>query len=183
MLGREQTEKALQQFAKYVIQQSRSNLTKNKSNDTRKLYESLKAEYKVSANSFEMAFKMEKYGEFQDKGVKGANPGLVKNGIQKAPNSPFSFKNKMIPTKALDGWVVRKGIAPRTANGRFASRNGVKFAIAKSIFAQGLKPTEFFSNPFEAGYKKFITDDLQKSFSLDVDNLMKYTLREDATNN
>jgi hypothetical protein len=54
-----QTEKYLNDFAKYVIQQSRSNLTKGDKNVNKKLYNSLDNEIQVGANSFRLAFLME----------------------------------------------------------------------------------------------------------------------------
>ena len=59
----------LNRFAKYVIQQSRTNLTKGSKpfgskNDTKKLYKSLKHDLNVSPNSFGLKFLMEDYGVF-----------------------------------------------------------------------------------------------------------------------
>ena len=62
--------KELNRFAKYVISQSRANLTRGKKGGGR-LYKSLDSSVKVSKNSFELSFLMEDYGIFQDKGVKG----------------------------------------------------------------------------------------------------------------
>ena len=51
----------------------------------------------------------------------------------------------MPPTKSLDSWVVRKGIAPRGKGGKFAKREGIKFAIAKAIKKRGIRPSLFFT--------------------------------------
>ena len=66
--------KALEKYAKYVIQQSRSNLTKKKNNASKQLYNSL--EYKIQGDK--ISFLSEKYGEFIDKGVKGSNLHILK---------------------------------------------------------------------------------------------------------
>jgi hypothetical protein len=66
-----ETEKELKKFRDYVIKESRTNLTKLKKNSSKKLYNSLKGEYKLMANSFSLYFSMEDYGHFQDKGVNG----------------------------------------------------------------------------------------------------------------
>ena len=63
----------LNRFAKYVISQSRANLTRAKKGGG-SLYKSLDSNVKVSNNSFELSFLMEDYGIFQDKGVKGKDP-------------------------------------------------------------------------------------------------------------
>ena len=57
----------LNRFAKYVISQSRANLTRGKKNSSKELYNSLKGDVKVSKNSFQLSFLMEEYGLFQDK--------------------------------------------------------------------------------------------------------------------
>jgi hypothetical protein len=72
-------------FGKRVIQQSRSNLTKNKKNATSSLYRSLDFKSNVKGSKFEGQFFMEDYGMFVDAGVKG------KTSSAKAPKSPFRF--------------------------------------------------------------------------------------------
>lgn len=66
-----QTKAALESFAKFVIKQSRTNLTKKKKNVTSSLYESLGYDLNVSKNSFYLEFYMDEYGAFVDEGVKG----------------------------------------------------------------------------------------------------------------
>ncbi len=66
-----ETEKQLKAFRDYVVKESKSNLTRLKKNSSKKLYDSIKGEYKVMPNSFSMEFDMEDYGTFQDKGVNG----------------------------------------------------------------------------------------------------------------
>lgn len=178
MKNLEHTQKTLEKFRDYVIQQSRSNLTRGGKNVSKQLYNGIKGNVKVNANSFELEFDMPIYGQFQDKGVKGSNPSAIKNGVQKAPNSPFSFKKSMISTKALDKWTVKKGLAERNKEGKFLSRKSLKFALAKSIASQGLRPSLFFTKPFEAGYKKYIDEDLINEFALDVEDLIKYSLKD-----
>jgi hypothetical protein len=170
-----QTYNFLNAFAKYVIQQSRSNLSKSNKNSSKSLYNSIDKEIQVSANSFRLAFLMEDYGKFIDKGVQGSNPSGIKNGVQKAPNSPYKFKSKSIPTKVLDKWVIKKGIAPRNKAGKFLSRQGIKFAIAKSIALQGIKPSLFFTKPFEKAFER-LPDELVEAYGLDVEQFLKYTI-------
>jgi hypothetical protein len=96
MQDKQQTYKYLNDFAKYVIQQSRSNLSKQGKNVNKSLYNSLDADIEVSANSFRIAFLMEDYGVFQDKGV---------SGTKKKYNTPFSYKSKRPPLKPIEDWV------------------------------------------------------------------------------
>ena len=119
----------LNRFAKYVIQQSRTNLTKGKKNSSKALYNSLDYDLNVSQNSFSMSFLMEDYGIFQDKGV---------SGIKKKYNTPYSYTNKMPPPSKMDKWIVRKGLkGVRGKDGKFISRKSLQFMIARSIYKIG----------------------------------------------
>lgn len=169
MLNNE-VEKELKRFTDYVVKQARTNLTRLKKNSTKSLYDSLKGNVKVSKNSFEMSIEMEEYGHFQDKGV---------NGLKRSQNAPYSFR-KGVPSKAminsLDKWIMTKGIAPRGKDGRFIDRKSLKFAIARSIFNKGIKPSLFLTKPFEQAFKT-LPDELIEKFGLEVLDLFDFTLQ------
>jgi len=156
----------LNRFAKYVISQSRANLTRGKKNSSKNLYNSLDSDVKVAKNSFELSFLMEDYGVFQDKGV---------SGVKKKYNTPYSYKSKMPPPSKMDKWIVKKGIAPRDKSGKFISRKSLQFMIARSIFNNGIKPSLFFTKPFEKAFKG-LNKDLIEAYKLDVEQLMKNTI-------
>jgi hypothetical protein len=162
----------LNKFRDYVISQAKANLTRGGKNVSKGLYNSIKGNVKASPNSFQMTFSMDEYGIFQDKGVKGANPSLVKNGEQKAPNSPYKFKNKKPPMKPLMEWAKRKNIRFRNEDGTY--RKGgymtIGFWLQKRIFAQGIRPSLFFTKPFEKAYKK-LPDELVEAYGLEVERL------------
>ena len=134
--------KALEKYAKYVIQQSRSNLTKKKNNASKQLYNSL--EYKIKGDK--ISFLSEKYGEYLDRGVKGS-----KSTYPESSASPFKYTTKQPPSSVFDKWSIRKGIAPRDKQGRFVSRQSLNFLIARSIKNKGIRATLFFTKPFERG--------------------------------
>jgi hypothetical protein len=168
----------LNRFAKYVIQQSRTNLTKGKKNSSKALYNSLDYDLNVSPNSFSMSFLMEDYGIFQDKGVKGTKSNYIEN-----KNSPFSYKSKggkrglkgMPPPSKMDKWIVRKGLKGiRGKDGKFISRKSLQFMIAKSIFEKGIKASLFFTKPFKKAFKN-LDKDIIKAYQLDVEELLKFT--------
>jgi len=164
-----ETRDALNKFAKYVIQQSRSNLTKGKKNASKELYNSLDSDIKVSKNSFELSFLMEDYGVFQDKGV---------SGTEKKYNTPFKYTNKKPPASAFSNWVVRKGLkGTRDSKGRFTSRKGLQFAIANSIYKKGIKPSLFFTKPFEKAFNN-LPKDIVKAYALDVEKLLENTIKD-----
>ena len=173
------TKQYLDSFGKFIVQQSKSNLSKKKKKDTENLYNSIDYKLIVSKNSFQLSFSMADYGEFVDRGVKGVG-GVKSDGsnwkIKTVTNSPFSYKTKKPPTKALDGWVLRKGFVGRNAKGQMQSRSSVKFAIATSIFHTGLETTNFFSRPFELAYAK-LPDELIEVYNLELDDLLKYSLK------
>jgi hypothetical protein len=155
-----ETKDVLNKFAKYVIKQARTNLTKQKKNSSKKLYDSLDYELKVSHNSFGITFLMEEYGAYQDKGVSGK-----KNKY----DTPFSYKSKMPPANKLDKWSVRKGIAPRDKKGRFIPRQSLNFLIARSIYMKGIKPSLFFTKPFEKAFND-LPPELTTAFAIDIEN-------------
>ena len=154
-------------FGKYVIQQARSNLTKGKHNFDKTLYNSLRYNITYQGTNFSMAFSMEDYGQFQDKGVRGAggtrkstSPFNKRNNKgkiwkQKAPNSPYSFKDGKKPSvKHFRRWAESKGLNP--------------FAVRESVFRQGIAPTKFFTTPFNIAFNKLppeITDAVKNTFT------------------
>jgi hypothetical protein len=162
------TYKTLVAFRDYVVLKAKYNLKSKDS--TGKLSKSLDdSKVTVSKNSFQLDFTMEQYGLFQDKGVSGTKTVYA---------TPYSYKSKMPPTKSLDKWIVRKGIAPRNKEGKFISREGLKFAIARKIFLYGIKPSLFFTKPFQQGYDKYITKELETAFALDIEELLKFSLKD-----
>ena len=70
----------LNKYAKYVVQQAKSNLTKDQKGSGA-LYNSISYDVEQVASDFLVDFLMEDYGVFVDEGVKGANPSLIKGGV------------------------------------------------------------------------------------------------------
>jgi len=161
MLDSKEVQEAIDKFRKYVIQQSRSNLTKQKKNVNKSLYNSIKGVSKVNPNSITLYFEMLDYGIFQDKGV---------SGKFKKYNTDFSYKSKMPPSKVFDKWIVRKGIAPRNEKGQFMSRKSLSYLIARKIFREGIKPSLFFTKPFEKAYDS-LPDEIIEAYGIDIVNL------------
>ena len=161
-------QKELDKFKNFVISESQKNLRKL-GKDGGKLYDSIQARVKANANSFEMEFSMEEYGIYQDKGV---------SGTEKKYKTPFKYKKgkeNAPPPRAFDKWVVRKGLAPRNKSGKFASRSGLKFALSIFIQKNGIKPSLFFTRPFEKAYKK-LPQDLVDAFGVDAIKLFNESI-------
>lgn len=171
----EHVRQELEAFKRYIVQQSKSNLTKKKHKVTGGLYNSINANVKVSKNSFEFSFNMDEYGEYLDKGVKG------KNSSSKAPQSPFRFGSgtgrKGGLTEGIQKWVKAKGIQFRDKNtGKFMTHKATAFLITRSIYSKGIKPSLFFTKPFEDGFKR-LDNALIEAYGLDVEEFLQFTLK------
>tara|TARA_R100001163_G_C4915340_1_gene97842 strand:- start:7 stop:537 length:531 start_codon:yes stop_codon:yes gene_type:complete len=152
----------LNDFRSNVIREAKRNLTNQ--NTSGRLSKSLKSYVKESKNSIQISFEMEDYGFFQDRGVQGTKSGKSLDG--------YKYTNKMPPPKAFDKWIVKKGFKDtiRDKKGRFVKRKGLAFIIARSIFEKGIKPTLFFTKPFEKFYKR-LPNELVEKYGLDMEKL------------
>jgi len=166
-----ETLKALQKFRDTVVNEAKANLRNSGKSTSGKLLNSIEGTVKEMPNSIGIYFDMLPYGNFQDKGV---------SGKQIKYDTPYSYKDKMPPPSKLDKWIVRKGIAPRN-NGKFASRKSIQFMIARSIFIKGIKPSLFFTKPFEAAYKQ-LPDVLIDKYGLDAEQLLNQILDTNLKN-
>tara|TARA_B110000483_G_scaffold102794_1_gene125548 strand:- start:987 stop:1550 length:564 start_codon:yes stop_codon:yes gene_type:complete len=171
--------KALNNFGKYVVQQSKSILTKNKKGGG-DLYNSIRYTLDEEQKGFILDFYMEDYGIFQDQGVKGANPSKVSPNSkikgQQAPNSPYKFGSgskrgtfKQFVNK-MTVFAQSKNLRFRDKKGQFSkgSYKSMGYVVAKNIYNRGLKPTYFFTKPFEAAFKR-LPEELIKDFMLDIE--------------
>lgn len=165
-MAQDEIQKALDRFRDAVIKQTKANLTRMGKNSSKKLYNSIKGDVKAMPNSISMEFSMEEYGFYQDQGV---------SGKEKKYDTPFSYKSKMPPPSKLDKWIVRKGMSPRDNKGKFVSRKSLQFLIARSIYRNGIRPSMFFTKPFEAAYKK-LPDELIDKYGIEAAKLFMDTI-------
>ena len=148
------TKKALEKFGKYLVKESRKNLTRKKKNVTSSLYDSLDYQVKAMPNSFEFDFLMEEYGEWVDKGRRaGKNP-------------PFSPLRK---------WVQDRRIQFRDNRGRFQTYDQTAWAVVKSIGKKGIEPSNFYTRPFNLGFQK-LPDEVAEAYALDVEEFLDFTI-------
>lgn len=148
------TKDALDRFGKYLVQQSRSNLTRKNKVNRGKLYESLDYEARVMPNSISFDFLMEAYGEWVDKGRKAG----------KAP-----------PYSAIREWVQQRRIQFRDNKGRFETYDKTAWAVTMGIKKNGIKPTNFYSRPFQLGFAK-LPEEVVEAYALDVEDFVEYSL-------
>jgi hypothetical protein len=142
---------ALEVYAKYVIQQSRSNLTKKDVKASGSLYKSLG--YTIKGTK--VSFLGENYGVFQDQGVRGTEAYYSKSA-----NSPYRFGTgsgkKFGLREGIAKWIKQKGIKGRDKKtGRFIKDKTLTYLIARSIYKKGIRATMFFTKPFEAAWPKY----------------------------
>ena len=167
----EALERYLNSFGKQVVNRAKGNLQKTKGGGTN-LEKSIGFKVITSAEGFSVQFYMDSYGTFVDKGVSGTDVRRsFKDYKGRTISSPYKYTTKQPPSRVLDKWIVKKGIAPRDEKGRFMSRKSISFLIARSIKRKGIQGISFFQKPLMLGMKEFsskfgkaIADDI-------VDNL------------
>ena len=102
---------------------------------------------------------MSSYGTFVDKGVSGTKVKRKYTDYKgKSKSSPYKYTTKQPPSRVLDKWIVKKGIAPRDEKGRFMSRKSISFLIARSIKRKGIEGLSFFQKPLFLGLREFGKD-------------------------
>lgn len=126
----------------------------------------------IYPNSIELGITMKDYGAYIDQGV---------SGTEKKYDTPFSYTDKMPPPSAFDGWIVRKGFAPRNKSGQFQSRKSLQFAISRSIFKKGIYPTHFFSDAVIES-ERMLPKEIKDSFQLDVDETIAHIFKININN-
>ncbi len=173
-----ETRKYLNIFGKFVVQQAKSRLTKGKKNVSKSLYNSLEYVPFKDGETIGVKFYMDSYGRFVDKGIKGANPsrlpkGSKRYGQQQAPNSPYEFgKGKGGGLrKGITDWIRKRNIKGRDKKGRFITRKSLRYMMVRSIYLSGIKPSMFFTTPFNQAVKK-LPKELQDKFVTDLENII-----------
>jgi hypothetical protein len=84
----------------------------------------------------------------------------------------------MPPPSKLDKWIVKRNLkGVRSKDGKFISRKSLQFMIARSIYKKGIKPSLFFTKPFEKAFKN-INKDLIEAYRLDVEKLLNDTIKD-----
>ena len=162
-------DEVVNKYGKYVVQQSKSNLTRDKKGGGN-LYNSVSYKIDKSQDDFLLEFLMEDYGAFVDRGVKGKTSTYPETS---AALSKFQYGSGTGPkgglTKGIRKWLQKKRFQFRDKKGRFMSYESMTFLISRSIYNKGLKANLFFTKPFEAGLKR-LPDDLIKGFALDIED-------------
>ena len=157
-----EVQKLLDDFRDKVIKEAKQGLPR----DTGTLANSLKSYVKESPNSVQISFQMKGYGWFQDRGVKGVKSGKSLSGYRFGTGSGESGGL----TKGINKWVQRKKFQFRDKEGKFLSYEQTARTIIRSIWNKGIKPSMFFTKPFEKYYKK-LPKQVTEKYALDMVNL------------
>jgi hypothetical protein len=175
-----ETQKVLDIFKQLVLNQSRAMLSKKGKNVSSDLYRSLDGFVKAMPNSISVSFEMEEYGYYQDRGVKGAKssyPEIGRYGTLAKFGSGKGKKGGL--SKGIKQWVRAKRFQFRDKKtGKFMSYDSTAFLITRSVYNKGIKPSLFFTKPFEQAFKK-LPDELVEKFGLDVEDFLAFTLKQD----
>ena len=151
-------QRAIEKYAKWVVEQSKLNLKKPKkpfgqsSNASGKLLNSL--EYKIQGDK--ISFLSEDYGQFIDLGVRGSKSTYSQTAqAQTKAKEHFKYRTQP-PSSIFTKWIKQKGIQGRDKKtGRFITRQSLSFLIARSIGQKGIRATLFFTKPFNRGLDLF----------------------------
>ena len=169
------TKNELEIFAGNVVGKAKNNLKRKNKLASKNLYNSIDYKLKQDKTGLFLTFEAEDYWEFIDYGVKGVG-GKKADGTEwkkkKVNNSRFKYKTKRPKTIYLNGWTIRKGIAPRDKSGKFMKRKSLLHAISTSIFHTGLETTSFYSKPIEEELKT-LPEELIEAYSIDLDAFLK----------
>jgi hypothetical protein len=100
---------------------------------------------------------MEAYGEWVDKGRK---PG------------------KMPPFGAIYAWAARKKVQFKDGKTKkFLSYAETARLVMIKIKAKGIQPTDFYTRPFNLGFKQ-LPEELRQAYELDVMQFLDFTINE-----
>ena len=166
-------ERYLESFGKYLVKQSRTRLTKGTTkygskNVTKALYNSISFRVDVTQDGFSL--------KFIDKGVSGKK--LIQQYTtynKKRKPSPYQYTDRMPPPRALDKWIVKRGLSPRNKKGQFTGRTissvgfakSIQFLVARKIYLRGIPSFSFFQKSLETGLLKF-SDNILEAVKQDI---------------
>lgn len=118
--------------------------------NTGRLSNSIKAKLVKKTDGIIIEVEMDQYGFYQDQGVNGVGYKQTKSGRADkrykvnrpvTKSAPFSFKSKMPPPSAFASYTKNKSM---------------QFAIAKSVYALGIKPKNFIAPVVDKATDKLV---------------------------
>lgn len=170
MLKWKETRIALNNYKKYVVSQSRRNLSINKMGRS-SLYKSLRGVVnnqrdrlgRFKSGAPQLTFYMNDYGKFVDEGVRGTKD---KDANAFAKPNKFNPRKSMIDLGAVKRMVLKNGATGDFTKGK---QKSMLFAIAKSIHQKGIKRSLFFTKPFKKRQNRAF-DQIHEGSANDITN-------------
>ena len=107
----------------------------------------------LTDTSFVVAIVANDYWKFVDLGVKGAKSS------SRAPNSPFSYRDKRPPIRPIQEWIAFKSI-PLQGRDKIAANRSFAINIANKIRREGLRATNFMSNAVTEDMVAVLTENI-----------------------
>ena len=156
--------KVLGKFGKDVTKDAKKNLSRNGSNSTGKLNNSIEYKLKEDAKGFELSIWMEHYGMLLDAGQLGKKKKILK-GWNKSIFIPRGkgFTTKYPNIGAIRNWIRQKPISSNL------SLNSLSFLIARKIFNEGIQPRLFMSDAYNK-HEKTLENELLGGIDKDIDD-------------
>jgi hypothetical protein len=153
-------------IAQYIadfIKNAEDNLKESKSNTTGALTDSLDFEIVSDRNGYTINFTALDYYKFVDKGVRGAGAS------RKNKTSPYKYKDKMPPIAPIAKWIKDNRLTARATDVKRYGATGrerkaipveraqktLAYLIARSIYRDGLRATNFFTDALNDTFKDF----------------------------
>lgn len=172
-IPREEIAAVLDDFTKKVIQQARRNLTLFSGNKTRALYNSFERDIDVFKDSINAVIIAEGYWRFTNYGV---------GGIKSSPIG-LMINDKGQRMSYKQGATTFKGMPPpgafKTDKINRIVSDSQAFASAVNVFKFGIKPTEFFTKPFETAFLR-VQEEIEETYGLVIEKELKKEL-DDVT--
>lgn len=156
------TAKLVGKWVKDLIKITKDRLERSGINASNDLSQSIQiVPIDLSENKLTIGIEMNGYWKFVDLGVRGAKSSA------KAPNSPFTYREKMPPPKALQEWIAFKGI-PLQGNDKQAAAKNLSYYIARSIRDKGTKATRFFSDSLTEDMINVLVDNIATALGKEI---------------
>lgn len=174
--------RVLEDFKRYVVSQSKRNLTMGGHKASGKLHSSIKGYVEKKMNRGmsgrftggstmpSLTFSMLEYGKYIDHGVRGSKSSRI--NTRRSPYK-FSGRFKAVPLKPITNWCKKKGIDTSLA-----------YPIAKSVYEKGISSSMFFLKPYNKRlkvtlkkYHSAVADDIARNMANQLERKIKQKLK------
>jgi hypothetical protein len=153
-------------IAEYIsefIKNAEDNLKKSNSNTTGALTDSLDFDLITTSSGYTINLNALDYYKFVNEGVRGATTSRKNN------TSPYKYKDKMPPISPIAKWIKDNRLTARATDVKMYGATGrerkaipparaqktLAFLIARSIYRDGLRATNFFTDALNDTFKDF----------------------------